>query len=377
MKKIEILECTLRDGSYAIDYQFSAKDTAIIALALENVGFKYIEIGHGLGLNASRSKGVAAETDEIYLKTARDVLTTAKFGMFFIPYIGRKEDLDLAAKYEMDFVRVGTNVTEADKAEEYIKYAKDLGMLVCSNLMKTYALPPENFAEKASLVEEYGADIIFIVDSAGGMMPEDIRKYIEALNKRNIQAKIGFHGHNNLLMGIPNALEAINCGATIIDTSLKGIGRSAGNVPTEIFLAVLKKKGYDLGIDLFKTMDIAEELIKPIMKANVDADPIAITAGIAEFHSSFLNTIYKASEKYYIDPRKLIVSVCEVDKVNVPEELAMKLAEQLQMERAALSNINKIKLSDEIDIPMEKWQEDLTLQDKINALIKFIRNLAL
>lgn len=377
MKEIDILECTLRDGSYPINFQFTAKDTAIIAKALENLGFKYIEIGHGLGLNASSCKGKAAETDETYLKTAQEVLTKAKYGMFFIPGIGRKKDLDLAAKYGMGFVRIGTNVSQAAEAEQYIKYAKDLGMIVSSNLMKSYALSLEKFVEKAKLVEKFGADIIVIVDSAGGMLPKDIREYINRMKKEGFKARIGFHGHNNLSMAIANTLEAVENGATIVDSSLKGIGRSAGNAPTEILVTLLKKMGYDMNIDIFKTMDIAEELINPIMKANVKTDPIAITAGYAQFHSSFLNIIYKASNKYSIDPRRLIISVSEVDKVNVPEDLAMKLAAQLQIERAALSEISTIDFPEKFKIPRGQWDNKLSLQEKSKSVANHIKNLAL
>src|SRR5438270_12371293 len=98
----EILEVTLRDGSYLIDFQFTAEDTATIAAALESIGFRWIEVGHGLGLNASKSgKGVAAGTDEEYLEAAAQAVKQAKWGMFFIPGIGGEEDLRLAARYGM------------------------------------------------------------------------------------------------------------------------------------------------------------------------------------------------------------------------------------------------------------------------------------
>jgi len=377
MKELDILECTLRDGSYMIDYQFTAKDTAIISAALQNAGFRYIEIGHGLGLNASSCKGKAAETDEVYLRTAQEILTKAKYGMFFIPGIGRKRDLDLAAKYDMHFVRVGTNITQAHDAKEYIKYAKDLGMIVSSNLMKSYALPPNKFAEKAKLVEKFGADIITLVDSAGGMLPKDVREYINAMRREEINAKIGFHGHNNFSMAIANTLEAIENGASIIDSTLMGIGRSAGNTPTEILITIFKKMGYELNIDIFKTMDIAEELIKPIMKVHGGINSIAITSGYAEFHSSFLNTIYKASKKYFIDPRRLIISVCEKDKVNVPEELAMELAKQLHEERAALSEISRIDFPAKFKILRERWDSTLSLPEKSKILANYIKNLSI
>jgi len=376
MNKLDILECTLRDGSYVINYQFNAKDTAVIAAALEHVGFRYIEIGHGLGLNASKTKGKAAVTDETYLKTAKEVLDKAKYGMFFIPGIGRKVDLDLAAKYDMDFVRVGTNVSQAEEAKEYIKYAKDLGMLVTSNLMKSYALSPEKFAQKTKLVEDYGADIIFLVDSAGGMLPKDVQAYIQAMKKEGVTARIGFHGHNNFSLALANTLTAIENGATIVDSSLMGIGRSAGNTATEVLVTVLKKIGYDLDIDIFKTMDIAKELIKPLMVVHEGTDAIAITSGYAEFHSSFLDSIYKASTKYSIDPRKLIISVCEKDKVNVPESLAEELARQLHEERAALSHITKIDFPTRFNISKEQWNQKLSLREKSRLTAEYVKNLS-
>ena len=124
----DIMEVTLRDGSYLIDFQFTAEDTANIASALEAIGFRWIEVGHGLGLNASRAgKGTAAASDEEYLAAAAQTLKAAKWGTFFIPGIGREEDLRIAARYGMSFVRIGTNVTEAVLAEPYIALAKELG----------------------------------------------------------------------------------------------------------------------------------------------------------------------------------------------------------------------------------------------------------
>lgn len=377
MKEFDILECTLRDGSYVIDFQFTAEDTAVIALALEKAGFRYIEIGHGLGLNASSSKGRARETDEVYLKTAQQVLTKAKYGMFFIPGIGRKEDLDLAAKYKMGFVRIGVNVTEVESAKEYIKYAKSFGMMVFANLMKSYALPPQEFAKKAKLVERFGTDVVVLVDSAGGMLPKNIKEYIEAMRSEGVTAKIGFHGHNNFSMGVANTLVALENGAKVVDSTLMGIGRSAGNTPTEILVTVLKKLGYELDIDVFKTMDIAEELIKPIMKMRGGTNSIDIVAGYAEFHSSFLSTIYEASKKYYVDPRKLIISVCEKEKVHISKELATELAKQLHEERAALSEISRIELPDKFELSEDKRHSKSSLPEKSKIIADYIKNLAL
>lgn len=378
MEKIKILECTLRDGSYVIDYQFTAEDTALIAAALENAGFGLIEIGHGLGLNASNSgKGKAASTDEKYLDAASKVLKKAKFGMFFIPGIGRKEDLDLAANYGMNFVRVGTNVPQANEAEEYIKYAKDLGMLVSSNLMKSYVLPPDKFAEKAKLVEKFGADVIVLVDSSGGMLPRDVKKYIDAMKAKEITTEIGFHGHNNFSMAIANTLEAIRNGAAVVDSTLKGLGRSAGNAQTEILVTVLKKMGYDLDIDEFKVMDLAENLMSPFMARHEGTDSIAITSGYADFHSSFLGTIYKFSKKYSVDPRRLIMDVCKKDKVNLPEELAERLAKELHEERAALSEVSKRDVPTAFEISRDRWNHKLSNKERAKIISKHLENLSI
>ena len=336
-KTVTILDTTIRDGSYAIDFQFTAKDTAIIAAALESAGLEMIEVGHGVGLNASNAgKGVAAATDEEYMKATASVLKKAKWGMFFIPGIGRKDDLELAADYGMNFVRVGTNVTEVEQAEEFIHYAKKLGMFVSSNLMKSYVLPPKEFAQKAKLVQEYGVDIVYLVDSAGSMFPDDIEEYLSAM-KNYINIPIGIHCHENLSLGIANTLKAIECGATMVDSSLQGMGRSAGNPSTEVLATVLKKKGFDIKIDINRLMDIGENLIKPLIHKH-GFDSIAITSGYAGFHSSYLNTILKYADRYQIDARDLIVGVCEQEQVYAPEELVEEVAEKLSRTKKIYSS---------------------------------------
>lgn len=377
IKNLNILDCTLRDGSYSIHHQFTGKDTAIIISALQDAGIKYIEIGHGLGLNASNSgKEQSAETDETYLKIANELLNISKFGMFFIPGIGTKKDLELAANYNMDFVRIGTDVTKAHEAEEYIKYAKDLGLFVSSNLMKSYILPPEKFAEKANMVNQFGADVVVLVDSSGGLLPQDIKKYICAMKTKEISAEIGFHGHNNFSMAIANTLEALNNGATFVDSTLTGLGRSAGNAQTEILVAVLKKMGSNLDIDEFKVMDIAENIMSPFTNKQKGIDSIAITSAYAEFHSSFLNTIYKFSKKYAVDPRRLIIKVGKYSKEDLSEELAEKFAHELYEERAALSRVFKINVPKALEISKEMWNHKLSNKEKAKILYDHLTNLS-
>lgn len=332
---ISVLDCTIRDGSYVIDYQFTAEDIYIICLGLGKAGFKLIEVGHGTGLGSSREgKGKAAATDVEYLKAAGSALkgTAAQFGMFFIPGIGKMEDLEMAADYGMGFVRIGTNVTEIEQAKPFIEKAKSLGMTVSSNFMKSYAVDMDQFIRFAKMADEFGADIISVVDSAGGMLPADVKELVLRL-KDVTDKEIGFHGHNNLQLAIANTLEAVRSGATVVDSSLQGMGRSAGNAQTEVLVMVLDKLGYRTGIDPYKAMDMGERIIKPMMREKRGVDDISLVSGIAKFHSSFSEIIYNAARKYRIDPRLLILKVSEVDRVHVTTELAEQTALQIAQEK--------------------------------------------
>lgn len=325
---VEILDTTLRDGSYVIDFQFTAEDTALIASALESAGIGLIEVAHGLGLGAARAgKGDQASTDEAYLQAAASVLKKARFGTFFIPGIGTEDDLRLGADCGMHFVRVGTNVTEVHEAEPYVRLAKKLGLIVSCNLMKSYAVTAEEFTRCAQTAESFGADIVCIVDSAGCMLPEDVRRYVET-TRETCSLSIGFHGHDNLCMGTASAIEAGEAGARVLDTSLQGLGRSEGNVMTEVLVAILQKRGLLEHMDVNALLDISEAFIRPLIRSS-GRSGMGITFGRAKFHSSFLGRVLKAAGQFGVDPRNLILSLGECDLVNPSEELMAKLAADL------------------------------------------------
>jgi len=324
----DILEVTLRDGSYLIDFQFTAEDTATIAAALESIGFRWIEVGHGLGLNASRSgKGMAAATDEEYMEAAAQALKQAKWGMFFIPGIGREEDLRLAARYGMSFVRIGTNVTEAAQAEPYIALARELGFIVSYNAMKSYAVSPAEFGKIVAQVHGWGADIACLVDSAGSMDPDSVAAYLRAA-KSESASPLGYHGHDNLSLAMANTLRAIEEGAVLVDSSLQGMGRSAGNTVTEVLVAILQRRGLMTHIDLKAAMDVGQGLIQPLLGKR-GVDPMAVTGGLAKFHSSFTGKVQRYASKHDIDVRDLIVRLCQEDQVSAPDDLLERLSHEL------------------------------------------------
>jgi 4-hydroxy-2-oxovalerate aldolase len=343
----DILEVTLRDGSYLIDFQFTAQDTATIAAALEGIGFRWIEVGHGLGLNASQAgKGMAAATDEEYMEAAAQALKSAKWGMFFIPGIGREEDLRLAARYGMSFIRVGTNVTETAQAEPYIALAKELGFIVSYNAMKSYAVTPAEFGKVVAKVHSWGADVACLVDSAGSMDPDSVAAYLRAA-KGESASPLGYHGHDNLSLAMANTLRAIEEGAVLVDSSLQGMGRSAGNTVTEVLVAILQRRGLLSHIDLKAAMDVGHGLIQPLLGKR-GVDPMAVTGGVAKFHSSFTGKVQRYAQKHEIDVRDLIVRLCEEDQVSAPDDLLERLSRELA----------SMKMPRVLSIPVFRGQSD-------------------
>jgi len=329
VQKVELLECTLRDGSYVVDFQFSVQETAELSAGLQQAGFRRIEIGHGLGLGASTmGHGRAAATDAEYLEAARDAAPEALIGMFFIPGIGTRSDIAEAKKRGLDFIRVGTNVSETDTGEEYVKFAKDVGLEVSFNFMKSYSKSPGEFVKIAEKARQWGADVLTVVDSAGGMLPNEVTAYVNLVSELT-GAKVGFHGHNNLDLAIANNIAALEAGASVVDCSLQGIGRSAGNAQTETMVLVLEKMGVDTGIDAFLTMDLGEKYIKPKMHEYHGKTPIDVTSGYALFHSSFLKEILKAVKEFDVDPRELIIEVSDREKERPRPALIWEVARKI------------------------------------------------
>lgn len=331
----ELLECTLRDGSYVIDFQFTVADTESLGGALDQAGFPYIEVGHGIGLGASeRSRNVAAASDLEYMRAAARAIRRGKWGMFCIPGIASLEHVRLAADEGMDFIRIGTDVTEIDRSAPFIALARERGMAVYANFMKSYALTPEAFGRLAARSAGFGAEMVYLVDSAGGMLPNEVRAYLQATRAEAPGVALGFHGHNNLGLAVANSLVCAEEGVAMVDTSLQGFGRSAGNTPTEQFLGVLVRAGCEPAVDPIEVMHLGETLVRPLIERR-GLSSLDIAAGQAQFHSSYMPAVLSAAKRHRIDPRVLIIELCRHDKVNAPEDLLERLATDLDERHVA------------------------------------------
>ena len=327
--RVEILECTLRDGSYAVDFKFTENDTAVLAGVLGRLGFRWIEVGHGVGLGAAKAgKGAMPSSDERYIEVAKQAAPHAQIGCFFIPGIGNADQLKSARDAGLDFVRIGYNAPEIEDAYPYLTLAKELGLKPFLNFMKAYAISADEFAQKTEESIAAGADAIYCVDSAGSMFPEDVRRYISAARNR-CECNLGFHGHSNLQFAVANSIEAVRCGATFIDTTLYGLGRSAGNAPTEVVVAVFHNLGIETGIGLFEVMDAAEEFIGPLMSQVQLYDMMSVAMGCSQFHSSFLPKVAAAAQSHGVELRRLVVAMGKLDPVNLDENTLNRVARSL------------------------------------------------
>lgn len=325
---MKILDTTIRDGSYAVDFKFSCRDVQDLVSKSQRIGIEYIEIGHGQGLNASSYEhGFALQTDTEYMDAAREVTDKSKLGFFCIPGIARVEDIDTAKKHKMDFIRIGVTVREYEKAKPYIDRCINDGLEVFVNFMKTYSSSPKEFAEASAELYKSGVGCVYIVDSAGSMSASDIGEYISETHERS-DIGIGFHGHNNLGLAVDNTLYCVKKGIEFIDCSFQGLGRSLGNASLEQVVMVMEQRGYHTGFDIPRVLEYGYAGLRNIVREKL-VNPLDYMCGYAGFHSSFLKEIYKCCNVKKVDPLRLIMAYSEENKMTMDYERLCEVADSL------------------------------------------------
>lgn len=328
-EKIIINDVTLRDGMHAISHQYSKEQIATLTKLIDASGADIIEATHGDGLGGSSIQyGFSKEKEETIIKTAVEHAKNAKIAVLLLPGIGTIDDLKRAHDYGAQVVRIATHCTEADVAEQHIKYARKLGMDVVGFLMMAHMTSADELVEQAKKMESYGAHCVYCTDSAGALLMDDVRRRI-ATFKEQLSVEIGFHAHNNLSLAVANSIIAIEEGANRIDSSLAGMGAGAGNTATEQLVAVMNREGIKHNVDLYKTMDAAENVMKPMMERPVQIDRLSLTMGYAGVYSSFLLFAFRAAEEYGVDARDILVEVGKQKAVGGQEDVILSIAQKL------------------------------------------------
>ena len=327
-KRVTLHDMSLRDGMHPKRHQITLDQMFAIATALDAAGVPLIEVTHGDGLGgASINYGFPLHTDEEYLRAVIPRLKRARVSALLLPGLGTVDDLRVAVDAGVGTIRVATHCTEADVSEQHIATARKLGVDTVGFLMMAHMIAPGELLTQAKRMESYGAHCLYCTDSAGHMLPDDVTARIAALRSGlRPETEIGFHGHHNLAMGVANSLAAIEAGANRIDCSAAGLGAGAGNTPLEVMVAVLDRMGVVHGVDLNRVSDVAEDLVVPLMDQPVRIDRDALVLGYAGVYSSFLLFAKRASARYGVSSRDILVEMGRRKTVGGQEDMVEDVA---------------------------------------------------
>ena len=331
---VKLMDCTLRDGANVVGKGFSAELTDMMLDGLTSCRVPIIEFGNAGGIGAYEVAGfTAAETDETYLKIAQKYLDRgSELGMFLNAKRYREKNVAVAKEAGLSFLRVGADAGDADIALQAVRDVKAAGLKAYYSLMKAYLLDPEQLAEEAMKLSDAGLDEITVMDSAGTMLPDQVTAYVQAL-KRAVSIPVAFHCHNNLGLSAANALAAYQSGADILDCGLMGMARSAGNLATEICVAIMQRQGEMTDIDFYGLLDFIDTRLQPAMEQHHyhnAVTPTDLILGVAGCHSSFLGRFRAAAKDKNVNLFRLIAEVSARDRKSPSEELIAEIADTLR-----------------------------------------------
>ncbi len=336
MKPPRLTDTTLRDGSHPMRHQFTRQQVHAVVEALDKAGVPVLEVTHGDGLAGSSIQYGFSRTNEMDLiEEARKAATHSRIAALLLPGIGTRKELKEAIERGIQVVRIATQCTEADISQQHFGMAKELELEAIGFLMMSHMRPPEFLAEQARLMESYGADCVYVVDSAGALLPDGAAARVRAL-KQALTIQVGFHAHNNLGLAIGNTLAAVEAGADQVDGCLRGLGAGAGNAATELIAAALDKLGLNPGVDVFRLMDAAEFVVAPFMPFQPIPDRDSIAIGYAGVYSTFLLHAKRLGKQYGVDPLEILVEMGRRKTVAGQEDWILDVTLELAKQKETL-----------------------------------------
>jgi 4-hydroxy-2-oxovalerate/4-hydroxy-2-oxohexanoate aldolase len=335
-RKITVHDMTLRDGMHPKRHQMTLDQMRSVASGLDAAGVPLIEVTHGDGLGGSSvNYGFPAHSDQEYFAAVIPLMKKAKVSALLIPGIGTVDHLKLAHSMGVHTIRVATHCTEADVSEQHIVKARELDMDTVGFLMMAHMIEADKLVVQAKVMESYGANCIYLADSAGYMLPDDVKARISAVRGAlKPETELGFHAHHNLAIGVANSIAAIECGANRIDAAAAGLGAGAGNTPMEVLIAVCSRMGIETGVDVFKIQDVAEDLVVPMMDHVIRVDRDSLTLGYAGVYSSFLLFAKRAEKKFGISAREILLELGRRKMVGGQEDMIEDTVLTMVRERA-------------------------------------------
>ncbi|MDD7812759.1 4-hydroxy-2-oxovalerate aldolase [Mycobacterium sp. CSUR Q5927] len=334
---VRITDTSLRDGSHHKRHQFTPEEVAAIVAAIDAAGVPVIEVTHGDGLGGSSfNYGFSKTPDQELIKLAAQTAKDAKIAFLMLPGVATKEDMKTAQGNGGVICRIATHCTEADVSIQHFGLARELGLETVGFLMMAHTVSPEKLAAQARIMADAGCQCVYVVDSAGALVLEGVRDRVQALvTELGDDAQVGFHGHENLGLGVANSLEAVRAGAKQIDGSVRRFGAGAGNAPVEALIGVFDKVGIKTGIDFFDIADAAEDVVRPAMPAECVLDRNALIMGYSGVYSSFLKHAVRQGERYGVPAHELLHRAGQRKLIGGQEDQLIDIALEIQRERAA------------------------------------------
>ncbi len=328
---IRITDSSLRDGSHAKRHRFTAEDVRSVVAALDDAGVPVIEVAHGDGLGGSSfTYGFSRTPEQELIKVAVETARRARIAFLMLPGLGVKDDIRAARDNGAAVCRIATHCTEADIAVQHFGLARELGLETVGFLMMAHSTGPGDLARQARIMADAGCQCVYVVDSAGAMVMDDVTDRVQALvAELGDDAQVGFHGHENLALGTGNSVAAVRAGALQIDGSTRRLGAGAGNTAVEAFTAVCAKMGIRTGIDVLKIIDAAEDVVRPVMDEECRLDRLALLMGHAGVYSSFLRHAYRQAERYGVPGAEILLRAGERRLVGGQEDQLIDIALEL------------------------------------------------
>ena len=340
---VRVTDSCLRDGSHAKRHRFSVEDVRRVVQALDDAGMPVIEVSHGDGLGGSSFTYGLSSTDERDLvRAAVETATHSKIATLLLPGVGTTDDIRAVTDLGAAIVRIATHCTEADISIQHFGVARELGLETVGFLMMAHTQTPEVLAGQARIMVDAGCQCVYIVDSAGALILDEVADRVAAVvAELGDHAQVGFHGHENLALGVANSLLAIRAGAVQIDGSTRRFGAGAGNTPCEALVAVCDRLGIRTGIDTFALFDAAEDSVRPVMDGECVLDRMSLVMGYAGVYSSFLKHAYRAAERYGVSGAEILARAGERKLVGGQEDqligIALELADEVRGREALAS----------------------------------------
>ena len=332
---VRMTDTSLRDGSHHKRHQFTKDEVGAIVAALDAAGVPVIEVTHGDGLGGSSfNYGFSKTPEQELIKLAAETAKEAKIAFLMLPGVGTKEDIKEAQNNGGSICRIATHCTEADVSIQHFGLARELGLETVGFLMMSHTIPPEKLAAQARIMADAGCQCVYVVDSAGALVLEGVSDRVAALvAELGDDAQVGFHGHENLGLGVANSVEAVRAGAKQIDGSCRRFGAGAGNAPVEALIGVFDKIGVKTGIDFFDIADAAEEVVAPAMPAECLLDRNALIMGYSGVYSSFLKHAVRQSERYGVPAHQLLHRAGQRKLIGGQEDQLIDIALEIKREQ--------------------------------------------